>query len=761
MDKAYGLAQADLLDILSPLMIQSYINWYPRRKPSGKIVKMPVQKINDPSSHLTIDVAFSKNPRIGLVCNDKHQIIALDLDNVSLNNPQVQELLTQHPTYIEHSPSNDDQHFRILYQLEDQVNKLELKAKAEVKPQNSIGQIELFSSSNGYVTLTGNIHKQSTDYVALLDPVALTRIFPVFRRTPKIIDHPATNLAQADRATLPDPNKWVQLVPCDEHHTMTQRFLNQHDYVYHNYWLTGIMALHKTFGPMEGLRYAHTWSQNSADYDADELDVRWQSLSEEKDYQLISERTYNWMYNECIIPWARTNDKGSPIQDEISNTKAFLDYHELSIEVDALTTTAFIHGPEHALIPLYYSNQDKIHAMDDNLDRITTHMAFHAREYNYSPKPNILKSHLDSLIYAKEPEHYRNRFANWIEALPAYNPQHEPDYLKQLATDIIQRDDAHKYPSQEFHNILIRKWMLSVARTFWNSYGASGEGMLILCGPPKIGKSSLGPRLLPRLFQHLHIQTAPNFSGRNMQGMSYKDYKSAVCSKLIVDYDEAEEIFNNNNEAAIKSEVTATVDTFRPAYGRHMLTIPRKYSIYASTNEQRLRIPSEGDRRYWWLNVQYVDTYLLDTWPVDRMWAQIYSILKQRHAQVPWLLSEAEATYLSQYLVKHRSTTDVEEWLLDLYDWENGYAWLKAQAETEPITKVMKTVTQVINELKMSELSSMNIKINRSHLNRVLGRLCKQYTPRDFKVKNTAIPTGYHERNRQKLYLIPPPRNQQ
>lgn len=751
-----------LSDMLTPMSIKSYINWIPVPRRDKKPLKKPVQLINEPDTHLTIAEALSLSSRIGLVCDTNHHIVALDVDGVDLATEPLRSLLMHHPTYMEQSPSKAEGYYRLIYQLSSSEAKLILKNKATASISGQ-GDVELYNASRNYVTLTGDVLPNSLDYVALIAPESIIKAFPSFARNEQATVtrlHPTLSHS-INRAGLVPPSVWVENVPCDEFHPLVQKYLAKHETIYHDYWLQGIMALHYTFGEREGYELAQQWSQSSDDYDEEELHSRWKSLTSLGRYQAITERTYQFMYSECVIDWPVANKKGAPSKDEFSNTVAFMDYQGLSIAVDSVTTTPFIKGAIDTVVPTYYDTAEKYYTGVDSIEKIAAKMTFHVREHNYMPKPHTVASHLTQFMLKQDEDAFINRMSLWLGNEPEYDPDTEDDYLLELGRDIIQRDPEFAYPSQEFHNLLVKKWMLSLVRTFgYSRHNSTAEGMVILSGPPKCGKSSLSVRLLPKMFQHLHVSTIPNFSGRSSKGQNTKDYKAATTASLIVAFDEAENVVDPkiNSDAEIKAEVTASSDTFRPAYGRTMITKKRQYSIYSSTNLKRLPISEEGDRRYWWLNVKYVDTYLLDDYPVDRMWKQMEYILKHEKGELaPWLLTDAEVKYLSGYLANHRSTNSLDEVLMDVYDWDALIDHAKEQ-ENMSVTNAMKTVPQVITELKFQ--ADLDGRVNRKALNHSLVRLCKQFAPAKALFKNTIVDEGHLERSRQKLFLLPPLRDQ-
>lgn len=779
--------QSILTNILTPMEIQSYINWTPQYSTQrGKWIKPPVQKINEPDTHLLLPEAFNRSSQVGLVCNDKHPIIGLDLDDVPLTEPRVAKLLSKHPTYIERSPSGEENRFRLLYRLSSTSAKKDLKPKKSLKVGD--GEIELFNYSNNYITLTGRTYEESHDDIAEIPASAISALFRDFSAKDlpdNVTEFP--NAPPTSNKSLVPIKIWIETVPVHRDHPLLQKYLTKHKISYHDYWLQGIMAIHFTQSATFGYQYADQWSQQSGEeYDAEELEQRWASLGQRPEYESITGGTYQYMFNECSIDWPRKNAKTkTPTPGELANYEQFLDFHGISLEVDAITTEPFLSGPAYSTIPRYYDNGADALSYRDNLQRLSTLLCQHAREYNYWPTVQQVDSFNRALLALRKPHvDYVNRFARAIDAEPAYS-SNEPDYLTLLSSEILQRNPRYENPTQEFQNLLVRKWLYSVARTFWpdeirkhkpNWVDATAEGILIISGGQGIGKSTWGRLLFPAELKHLYIQTAPNLSGKRASGQNFKDYKASVCKRLVVDFDEAGRIFDPrvNTEEDLKNEVTAHEDVFRPAWGKHELCIPRKYSILGSTNEVSLTLPREGQRRCWWLNISNVDTYTLQEWPIMRMWAQVkqelLSLAKSKSsASAPWLLNAQERSYLVSYLIPHSTTSQLEEILLEHYDWTDGYDeiarlnqedYFKKQVKGTSATQVqmaMKTALEVTKELKLAGYSDSDV--SKKAIFRVLRRLCQQHAPQTMEIGKTIITEGYVERSRQKLFLVPPPRS--
>jgi len=762
--------------------ITSFINWRAQwSEPKKKYLKRPLQNISTPTAHLSLDKAAHLSKSIGLVCSDAHQIIALDIDGVPIDlHPSPLSLLLQaHPTYAEHSPSNKPNHARLLYSLPSTLDKEKLKRKTTVNIDEN--HLELYSASTNFVTLTGNKTSYSTDTITEITPAQLASYFPEFLIDPtqpagKLIPHPSSQpIPTRDlsvRLTNLTPHAtWIQEVPIERNNSALLTFMGKHSLVYHDYWLLGIMAIHAAFGEMTGFQIADDWSKLSGDdYDEDELRSRWATISEPTyepprenlpaRQRTITAATYQWMFNEFTIHWPVTRGKTlQPKHDEYENFLAFLEYKGLTVEEDRLTNTVFLDGPDYTLYPAYYTTKEAAYKIEtEDMERLSAVLVNQMMPYNFRPTTNMVYTWLRDIILSKNTP--INRFAREIANLPSYDPTTEPDYLHIISTDIIQRDPKFEAPTEEFHNILVRKWLLSLGRNLWieetklaGRTPATTEGVLILSSAEGgINKSSLGIRLFPPEWHHLHICTKPRLSNQYMD----KDSVHLTIGRIIVDFDEAERIFKTNDVADLKAYLTTKTDTFRPPYRRNPISYKRFFACMASTNMTDLVLPREGARRYWWLNVKYVDTYKLDEMNRYDIWRQIYYELKQsKGKRDPYLLTNNEVKYLERYLCAHTTHNSLEELLLDVYDFSpSGFAKYTGKRLTG-VNNHSYSLTEIQNRLLvLTNGQSFKPKA----LANTLTTLLKIYAP-DFVVSRQAIVGGITEVRRQKRYFMPEERN--
>jgi len=743
--------------------IESFINWIPvKHKANLKWLKRPVQLTNNISQHMTLSDALIKSTSVGLVCNEEHSVIALDIDGVPNSDPRLSAFLEDHPTYQELSPSGKPGRTRLVYRLFDIKDKKKLCSKKTVIPEGQENEIELYNSSKNYITLTGEICSEETE-IQFITPGDLCFHWPEFKANAGKVSTrvPESSLiSPQDRKSLTPIKTWLSVVPCNEEHELCQKYMTTHGYTYYDFWLLGLMSLHYTFGEVEGYTYALEWSSSSLEFDKAELTEKWRSLSNLRDYASITERTYQALFQECSICWpvlqaSRGKKKGSsPIMSEISNFKAWLDYCCISVCIDDITKVIFLQDKSQSRIPIdYYDSKRAFYGSRDNdLERLSSIMTTKTRELKFLPSDFTIQQHLKTLINGISEKGHINRFANAIKEVTWDGV----DRIAIISNDIIQRDPLFKAPTQEFQDLLVRKWLLSLARTFWpeelSNYQftkSSSEGMLILSGQVGgINKSSFGSRILPPDWEHLYVSTEPRFSGFNED----KDYRLKTFPKIIVDFDEAERVLDQNTEADIKNEITKTEDTFRPPYSRNNRTFKRKYSILASTNRTTLRIPREGARRMWWLNVKYVDTYALDRLDRYQLWAQIRHELTLKTDKAPWLLTSSEIRTLEEYLKPHRCETNLQIQLEEAYDFSDpSYTGYVAKAEEglnnlDIAKKVTRTISQISADLNMP---------NSAALKNAIKDFVKSRAPETLFIGKYVIRYGVFSHNGRDRYYMP------
>ena len=216
-------------------------------------------------------------------------------------------------------------------------------------------------------------------------------------------------------------------------------------------------------------------------------------------------------------------------------------------------------------------------------DTLTQYIAFHARENQYNPVVELLKS------------------TKWDGV----------DRLPQLYDLVGVTDDT-------LSKTLIRKWLYQAVALLFNDaadpFGA--DGCLVLNGEQGAGKTSL--------FRHLAMRDAWFGEGCSIDDHD-KDTGRRVITKWISELGEVESTLKSDI-SKLKAFVSASVDRYRLPYGKSDIVSPRFTSLCATCNSDRYLIDPTGNRRWWSVpfnrTVPREELLKLDAL---QLWAQIFA----------------------------------------------------------------------------------------------------------------------------------------
>ncbi len=143
--------------------------------------------------------------------------------------------------------------------------------------------------------------------------------------------------------------------------------------------------------------------------------------------------------------------------------------------------------------------------------------------------------------------------------------------------------------------------------------GCKFDTMLILAGPQGIGKSTLLDRMSKGWF---------NDSIRTFEG---KEASELLQGVWIVEIQELD-AFRKTDVARIKQFVSLRHDRYRPAYGRHVVELPRCCAFFGTTNTDEFLRDRTGGRRFWPVDVGGGQT-TKNIWQdldgeIDQVWAE-------------------------------------------------------------------------------------------------------------------------------------------
>ena len=215
-----------------------------------------------------------------------------------------------------------------------------------------------------------------------------------------------------------------------------------------------------------------------------------------------------------------------------------------------------------------------------------------------------------------------------------YNPMQ--DFVKSRAWDVAAREgniliDVLGAEDTPLNRAYLRCFLVgAVARLFsTNVEGVKMDTVLILKGPQGAEKS--------RFFNTL----AGEYYFESTIDVESKEGYIAIARAWIIEWFEIDNALSRAQQSAIKGFLSAKVDTYRPPYARHSITVPRRGVIVGTTNEDQFLRDPTGSRRFHVIETaRKVNTELLASMR-DQIWAEAYH--HYRNGVQWWLTDEEEA----------------------------------------------------------------------------------------------------------------------
>lgn len=214
----------------------------------------------------------------------------------------------------------------------------------------------------------------------------------------------------------------------------------------------------------------------------------------------------------------------------------------------------------------------------------------------------------------------------------AYHPVRE--YLDGLVWDGTERLDTLlvRYMGAEdtpYTRAVTRKWMTAAVKRMYQP-GCKFDAMLVLVGAQGIGKSRLAAILSRGWFTD------------SLTCMDGKEAYEAIRGSWIIEVAELAAARRSEQEAQ-KKFISSQVDTYRPAYGRNVVSLPRQCVFYGSTNDMEPLKDDTGARRYWPVlcaGVNHGQHIGLEE-EVDQLWAE--AVMRYCEGETLWLDDRAVA----------------------------------------------------------------------------------------------------------------------
>lgn len=230
---------------------------------------------------------------------------------------------------------------------------------------------------------------------------------------------------------------------------------------------------------------------------------------------------------------------------------------------------------------------------------------------NYEKDGNKRAGKVDFGDYITELAHQSrfDPFRTYFDGLPKHTE--EADYIAELASLVST-------PRPELFTEHLRKWLVA---TYACAYydGASqqnrnrNEFFLVLAGKQGVGKTTFLRSLVPGELSSYRLEKCVKDT---------KDSEQLLAQSFLLQDDELT-THTKNEENSLKKLLSDAEYTFRPPYGKHPETFPRRVSFCGSTNATEFLKDTTGSRRFLVHEVtERIDFEAVRHFGIDKVWAQ-------------------------------------------------------------------------------------------------------------------------------------------
>ena len=307
----------------------------------------------------------------------------------------------------------------------------------------------------------------------------------------------------------------------------------------------------------------------------------------------------------------------------LHNVHQFFTVNKLPVWYDSFT--------RQTLTTLNQQNGDVVEWSDALTIRLTKN--FQSKDGMRRISRNII----DEAIQLYSKENTCNRLTEWLSSLQWDGTPRLDHWLTQYCgvDDSIYTREAG------------RCWLLgAVTRAF--QPGTQFDHCLIFEGRQGCGKSSA-----IRILSNGWYTEIDSFTG--------KDSAEVLQGVWLVELSELDGMRKSEVES-VKRFITTITDRYRPAYGRHVVSMPRSCVFAGTTNEESYLRDATGNRRFWPVRCSDID---LEQLRVDR--DVLIAEAVHRYQQSESLLMSAEARTLAVEAQEERFQIDSWEALTSQY----------------------------------------------------------------------------------------------
>ncbi len=262
-----------------------------------------------------------------------------------------------------------------------------------------------------------------------------------------------------------------------------------------------------------------------------------------------------------------------------------------------------------------------------------------------------------ALIFSRDFSADYDAVKTWFDSLKEWNPDTDPDYLKDFYIGHLEFGDPE---NEGFYETMLKRWHVGMVELM---LGSTHENpiMVILKGQQHIGKSFFARHILPPELREYLMEVGP-------AEPINKDLIISLAETPLILFDEISFGSDQKNDA-FKFIVTSSRSNLRDAYHRFRESRERRASLIATTNEDKFLRDSEGSRRF--LSIDLKDTVDLDQFPLpyEGAYAQALYLLHHGFQAKP---THDESLLITDHNQAYMEPNDCEEAILTFLKQPDG-----------------------------------------------------------------------------------------
>ena len=276
---------------------------------------------------------------------------------------------------------------------------------------------------------------------------------------------------------------------------------------------------------------------------------------------------------------------------------------------------------------------------------------------------NVKQQDVKALIFSRDFCQDFDAVKEWLCALKPWNPDTDPDYLRDFYIGHLEFGDPENEP---FYDQMLKKWHAGLVALMLGRISENPQ-MPILKGAQHIGKTFFVRHILPPELSDYRLEVGPS-------ERIDKDFIISLSETPLILFDEISFGSNQKNEA-FKYIVTSSRSNVRDAYAHFRESRQRRASLIATTNDDYFIRESEGSRRY--LAIDLKDTVDLDAFPLpyEGAYAQALYLLDHGFDPKP---THDESQQITEHNRNFMEVSDCEEAILTFLRQPDGTSPMEA-----------------------------------------------------------------------------------